>query len=120
MRLKEELKKHQKEAGDELKKIEESLLAFCEREDVSTVFGSEKKVSVSEYMDMAFPDKNTKEREELVAELKKMGKWDEVSAMDVYALKNILKDKDWGEKELDFLRRYAEEKRGYRFSIKKK
>jgi putative RecB family exonuclease len=118
--LKEELRKHQREAGDELKKIEEALVAFCEREDISTVFGSEKKVSVSEYRDMAFPDKNTKEREELVTELKKMGKWDEVSAMDVYSLKNILRNRDWGEKELAFLMGYAEEKRGYRFSIKKK
>ncbi len=120
VRLKEELRRYQKEAGDELKKIEEALVAFCEREDVSTVFGSEKKVSVNQYRDMAFPGKNTKEREELVADLKRMGKWDEVSVMDVYSLKNILKNQDWGEKELAFLRQFAEEKIGYRFSIKKK
>ncbi len=120
VRLKEELKKHQKEAGDKLNKIEEALLEFCKREHVFTVFGSEKKVSVSEYRDMAFPDKNTKERKELVAELKKMGKWDEVSAIDVYSLKNILKNQGWGEKELALLKRFAEEKKGYRFSLKKK
>ncbi len=120
VRIKEELKEKQKEAQEKLQKMEEALLSFCEREGVSTVFGSEKKVSVSEYTDALFPGKNTKQREELEAALKEMGRWDEVCAVDVYSLKNILKSRDWVEEELEFLKRFCEEKKSYRFSIKNK
>jgi putative RecB family exonuclease len=120
VRLKDELKEHQREAGEKLKKIEEALIVFCEKEGVSAVAGTDKKVSVNEYKDISFPGKNTKEREELIQVLREIGKWDEVSAIDVYSLKNILKKKEWSEQELDFLKRYAEEKSGYRFSIKNK
>ncbi|MGM0466693.1 MAG: hypothetical protein ACQERH_09715, partial [Acidobacteriota bacterium] len=120
VRLKDELKEHQKEAGEKLKKIEEALIVFCEKESVSAVAGSEKKISVNEYKDISFPGKSSREREELIQVLRKMGKWDEVSAIDVYSLKNILKRQEWSEQELDLLKRYAEEKSGYRFSIKNK
>jgi len=115
---KDALKDYQNEAAKKLKKIEEALISFCEREGVSTVFGSEKKVSVSEYKDMSFPGKDTKEREELEAVLKEIGKWEEVCAVDVHSLKSIFKNQDWGEKELALLEKYAEEKRSYRFHIK--
>jgi putative RecB family exonuclease len=120
VRLKGELKEHQREAGEKLKKIEEALIVFCEKEGVSAVAGSEKKVSVNEYKDISFPGKNTSEREELEAKLREIGKWEEVCTMDVHSLKNIVKRKDWGEKDLSLLKKYADEKRGYRFSIKNK
>lgn len=120
VRLKEELKEHQREAGEKLRKIEEALIVFCEEEGVSAVAGSEKKISVSEYKDIAFPGKNTKEREELIQSLKEIEKWDEVSAIDVYSLKNILKTQKWSSDDLDLLKKYAEERKNYRFYIKNK
>jgi len=120
VRLKDELKEHQREAREKLKKIEEALIIFCEEEGVSAVAGSEKKVSVNETKDISFPGKNTKEREELIRALKEIGKWEEISGIDVYSLKNVLKNREWGKQELALLKTYTEERRGYRFSIKDK
>ena len=120
VRLKDELKEHQKEAGEKLKKIEEALIVFCEKEGVSAVAGSEKKISVNEYKDISFPGKSSREREELEALLREIGKWDEVCTVDVHTLKNVFKSRDWGESELALLKKYAEEKRKFRFTIKNK
>ncbi|MFW6140314.1 MAG: RecB family exonuclease [Acidobacteriota bacterium] len=120
VRFKDELKEHQREIGEKLKKIEDALIGFCDKEGVSAVAGSEKKISVNKYRDIAFPGKNTTERKEMIQALRDMGKWDEVSVVDVYSLKNILKKKEWTQEELDLLREFAEEKTGYRFYIKNK
>ena len=120
VRLKEELKDHQKETSEKLKKIEEALFVFCEKEGISAVAGTEKKVSVSEYKDISFPGKSSGEREELEALLREIGKWDEVSTLDIHTLKNIFRSENWEENELALLKKYAEEKNGYRFSIKNK
>jgi len=120
VRLKDELKEHQKEVREKLKKIEEALIVFCEKEGVSAVAGSEKKVSVNEYKDFSFPGKNSREREELIRAIRDLGKWDEVSAIDVYSLKNILKSQKWSSQELDLIKKFTEEKKNFRFFIRNK
>ncbi|MBD3412891.1 MAG: hypothetical protein GF421_00470 [Candidatus Aminicenantes bacterium] len=120
VRIKEELKEFEREAGENLAKIEEALIDFCKRKDVSTVFGSEKKVSVSQSKISSFPGKSSEQRQELEQELRKMGKWDEVAGVDVHTLKDILKNKKWNQEDLDLLRTYVQEKTRYRFSLKNK
>jgi putative RecB family exonuclease len=118
--LKEKVDAYRKEAEEELEKIREALIAFCKREEVQVVAGSESKISVKAYETIKFPSKNTKERIELIDTLKKLGRLEEVSGFNTYALANILDKKEWEKDELDQLERFWTAETNYRLTISKK
>jgi len=120
VRIKGELDEHRKEAEEKLGKLKEALIAFCEKESVKVVFGSENKINIKESEYVRFPGKNTKEREELIEVLQSIGKINEVSELDVYALLRILKNNEWDEREMDLLRRFEVKEKSYRLSVSKK
>jgi putative RecB family exonuclease len=118
--LKEKIDTYRKEAEGELEKIREALIAFCEREGVQVVVGSESKISVKPYETIKLPGKNSKERAELIDSLKKLGRLEEVSGFDTYALNKILEKNEWGEEELNQLRRFWTKEKNYRLTVSKK
>lgn len=120
VRIKEELDEHRREAEDKLEKLKQSLIAFCAKEGVSAVFGSENKITVKQYEYVKFPGKNTEEREELIKVLQSIGKLGKVSDLDVYVLARILKNKEWDEHQLDLLRKFETREKSHRLSISKK
>jgi putative RecB family exonuclease len=120
VRLKENIDAARKEAEEELEKIKEALIGFCEREGVKVVAGSENKISVKPYENIKLPNKNTKERTELIETLKKLGRLEEVSGFDAYALAKILEKKVWRKDELDQLARFWTAEKNYRLTIRKK
>jgi putative RecB family exonuclease len=117
-KIKEEYDEHRMEAEEKLEKLKEVLITFCKKKGVAVIFGSENKITVKEYEYPKFPGKNTKEREKLIKNLKRIGKLDEVSDLDIYALGRILKRKLWDKKKLEVLRKFEE--KGYRLSVSKK
>jgi len=104
----------------ELEKIKEALIAFCEREEVNVVAGSESKITIKPYNAIRLPGKNTKERAELIETLKKLGRLKEVSGLDTHALSKILEKKEWNRDDLDQLARYWTAEKNYRLTIRKK
>ncbi len=103
-----------------MEKLKQALIALCQKEAVSVVFGSENKITVKEQELLKFPPKNTAEREELIASLKRIGKWDEVVELDVNALTRILKKREWSEPELEVLKSFWSQETTYRLSVGKK
>ena len=120
MRIKEELDEHRREAEDKLDKLREALIAFCEREEVSVVFGFDNKITVKESEYVKLPGKNTEAREELNEVLRGIGKLDDVSELDVHALARVLKSGEWSEEELGLLKEFWEMEKSYRLSVSKK
>ena len=120
VRIKGELDEHRREAGEELEKLKEALISYCEKEKIQVVFGTENKITVKETDYFRFPGKNTKEREELIEVLQNMGKLGKVSELDVYALIRVLKNKEWEKEELDRVRKFLEEEKSYRLTVSKK
>ena len=120
VKIKEEYDEHRMEAEEKLEKLKEALITFCKNKGVAVIFGSENKITVKEYEYPKFPGKNTKEREELIKALKRIGKLDEVSYLDVHALGRILKGKLWDKKKLEVLRKFEEKEKGCRLSVSKK
>ena len=120
VRIKEELDEHRREAEEKLDKLREALIAFCEREEVSVVFGSDNKITVKESEYVKLPAKNTKERKELNEVLRGIGKLDAVSELDIHALGRALKSGEWSEEELGVLRGFWEMEKSYRLSVSKK
>jgi len=120
VRIKGELDEHRREAEEKLEKLKQALIAFCAKEGVSAVFGSENKITVKQYEYVKFPGKNTEEREELIKVLQSIGKLGKVSDLDVYVLARILKNKEWDEHQLDLLRKFETIEKSHRLSISKK
>ena len=120
VRIKGELDEHRKETEEKLEKLKEALIAFCKKERVKVVFGSENKISIKEYEYVRFPGKNTKEREELIEVLRSIGKLNEVSDLDIYAIGSVLKENEWDESEMDLLRKFEVKEKSCRLSVSKK
>jgi putative RecB family exonuclease len=120
VKIKEKIDTYLKDAEEELEKIREALITFCEREGVQVVAGSESKISVKAYETIKLPNKNTKERTELVDTLKKLGRLEEVSSFNTYSLAKILEKKEWEKDELDQLERFWTAKKNYRLTVNKK
>ena len=120
VRIKEEIDQHRRETEEKLEKLKQALIAFCAKEGVSAVFGSENKITVKEYEYVKFPGKNTEEREELIKVLQSIGKLGKVSDLDVYVLARILKNKEWDEHQLDLLKKFETREKSHRLSISKK
>lgn len=107
-------------AEEKMEKLKQALIAFCQKEGVSAVFGSENKITVKEQELIKFPAKNTEEREELIAALRRIGKWDEVCDLDTLALSRVLKNQEWEEASLDVLRKFEVLEKTYRLTVGKK
>ncbi|MEE8604121.1 MAG: PD-(D/E)XK nuclease family protein, partial [Candidatus Aminicenantaceae bacterium] len=120
VKIKEKIDAYLKDAEEELKKIREALINFCEREGVQVVAGSESKISVKAYETIKLPSKNTKERAELIDTLKKLGRLEEVSSFNTYSLAKILEKKEWEKDELDQLEGFWTAKKNYRLTVNKK
>ncbi len=120
VKIKEEYDERRLNAEEKLEKLKQALITFCEKKGVTVIFGSENKITVKEYEYQKFPGKDTKEREELIKNLKKIGKLEEVSDLDIHALGRILKGKLWAKDELKVLSKFEEKEKGYRLSVSKK
>ncbi len=119
VKIKGKLDEHRREADEKLERLKEALIAFCKKEAVQVVFGSENKITVKEYESTKLPGKGTDEREELIQILKRIGKLEEVSDLDVYALARILDNEDWQKEELDKLSSFWTKEKNYRLTVSK-
>lgn len=118
--LKEKIDSCRKEGEEELEKIKEALIAFCQKEGVEAVAGSEKRISIKPYETIKLPNKNTEEREELIETLKQLGRFEDVSGFDAYALIKVLEKKEWRKDELDQLKKFWTAEKNYRLTVGKK
>lgn len=113
-----EKKKVSEELEKELESLKEALIAYASREGVSTIFGSDKKISVKEYISVHVPAKGTAERSELEEVLHSLHKWAEVSGLDVHALKG--KIDEWHADIKRKVEKYLEMETEHRISLGKK
>jgi len=120
VKIKDEFDRHKKEAEEKLQKLKEALITFCQREEVAVVFGSDKKITVSEFELIKFPPKNTEERKVLLEILKRIGKLDEVLDLDVFTLGKVLRNKEWGEDQIAQIQKFISKEKSYRLTIAKK
>jgi putative RecB family exonuclease len=119
VKTKNELENHKRNAEAKLEKLKEALIAFCEKEEASVVFGSENKISVKPYESVKFPPRNSEERETLVMLLKDIGKLNEVSDLDIHALSGVLKSKKWSKRDVDRLSEFVIRETRHRLRISK-
>jgi len=95
-----------KELDEEIQKVKEALIEFSKANNVSVVYGSENKATIKTYENIKLPQKNTIEREMLKDILKKVGKWDEISDIDTFAISEIIKGKKWPNDILNLIKQF--------------
>jgi len=105
-----ELAIQKKELEEKIEAVKQDIIAYAQKLGVEVVFGSDKKASVSIGKDIAFPAKHSAQREELIKFLKEEGLWGDVEDLDVFALKKIVRNREWDENVLNKLVKYQEEK----------
>ncbi|MFB3923062.1 MAG: RecB family exonuclease [Terriglobia bacterium] len=89
---------------EELKAL---ITEFCRQKKVSVVAGRGGRVTVKQFLQTAFPLKHDPRREPLEALLKQLGRWEDVSGLDVFELKRIFEEKLWPENQLSKVQPFA-------------
>lgn len=79
----------------EIQKVKEALFAYAQKKGVEVVFTKTHKVRLKVYDNIRFPGRNDPSRPALEKVVKEGGKWEEVSALDVFALSKALQAKSW-------------------------
>jgi len=117
---KNDLDQYKKEAEAKLGKLKEAIIAFCEKEGIKVVFGSENKITLKESESIKFPGKDTEERQKLIEFLRGIHKLEEVSEPDIHALRRILKKREWEDEDLKTLSQFSQKEKSVNLSVGKK
>jgi len=91
-------KAHQREIEKieaEMEKIKEAAIAYSEKENVEVLKGSGHLLKVSKKFQTSSAAKGSKERAGLEKILREAGCWDEVAALDPFALAKAVNEKKW-------------------------
>ena len=96
----------------EKEEVKEKLINFATQENVSAVFGTQKKISIKEYSKVVFPE----DKKEFVSLIKKKGLYDECSSVNYMKLSSKIAKK---EIDQDIINLTTTEK-GYRLSVGKR
>jgi len=101
----------------ELEQLKGQAIKYARRKKVGSIFGSNRKLNVNVFKDIRLPSKA--DQEKLVETLKKMRKFREVSALDVSALKKVIKEGKWPSDVLKKLDKFVKEVESARVTISK-
>ncbi len=115
--LNEKKRRLVEELDSQLEELKLRIIEFAERQRVTVIFGSDNKIRIAVSDSVKLPYKNTEERQELNELLKKLGKWEEVAELDIFALAKVIKNKSWPEELLGQLEKFAEMEKSYRLYV---
>ena len=93
--------------GERLEQIREQILEFCRQQRVSVLAGDGVRVVVKFQEKTKLPGKGDPLREQLEEFVRRMGRWDEVSGLNLHDLVRVLENEEWPPQLLDQLRRFA-------------
>lgn len=118
----ERLQSTRKEIEDEIEKTKEKLIAYSEREGMDRIFGSIKMAKIKKEIKLSFPDTKDEKRIQLEKIIRELGKWDEVSSLDVRKLAKIIEEGSWNDSIIKRIEKFGdkEEKKSLTLVKKKK
>jgi CRISPR/Cas system-associated exonuclease Cas4 (RecB family) len=117
-RKKKELEAETKAAEAELDGLRDAAIAFAEKEGVQVIAGTEARLRVTGKERVVSPAKGSFEREALERELRAAGVWDEVAALDPFALEKAVAEKKWAPEVLERLEAYVTKEKRYTVTLK--
>jgi len=117
--LKSKKKSFNDEVDIELKKVEDALASFAEKESIDVVFGEKNKVKIKEFDQVKYPSKNSKERLELEKLLQESGIWSDVNQLDTSALNKLIADCKLDDSLKTEIAKYITNEKSKRFYVSK-
>jgi putative RecB family exonuclease len=117
-RKKRELEAEKDAVEKEMEAIREAAIAFAEKEGVQVIAGTEARLRVTSRDAVVSPKKGTDERKALEAKLRDLGVWDEVAALDLYALEDAVLAGKWGVDVAAALKAYVSFEKRYTVTLK--
>lgn len=103
-----ELKRQVEEIGAEMDKIREAIVAYARREECSNIQGSGCSARIYFRDALKFPKKGEPERAALENLIREVGKWMEVSDLDVFKLAKIVDEGKWDRKLVDRISKFGQ------------
>jgi len=102
----------------ELEEIRAAAIALSEKEEVSVIAGTDARLRVTGKDKTVWPAKGTEAREALEKELRSVGVWDDVSALDAAALEKAVAEQKWPGDVLDRVKGYLTAEKRYTVTLK--
>ena len=102
----------------EMEAIREAAIAFAEKEGVQVIAGTEARLRVTGKDRIVSPGKGTEERKALEAELRRLGVWEEVAALDPYALEDAVAAGKWGPAVVEALQAYIKTEKRWTVTLR--
>jgi len=116
-RKKKELEAGEKALEAELEEIRQAAIAFAEKEGVQIIAGTDARLRVTGKERIVSPGKGTEERAALEEELRERGVWDEVAALDPFALEDAVAAGKWSAEILEKIRAYVSVEKRYTLTL---
>lgn len=104
----------------EIQKVKNALINFCKSKGYPLIAGSGFLAEVRIYEDLRVPKKHEKERKELEKIIKEIGKWEEVSNLDVFTLTKKIQKGEWEPEILEKIQRFLKREKIERVYLKPK
>jgi len=102
----------------DMEAIREAAIVFAEKEGVQVIAGTEARLRVTSRDAVVSPKKGTEERQALEAELRRLGVWDEVAALDTHALEDAVLAGKWSPEVRAALDAYIKTEKRYTVTLK--
>jgi putative RecB family exonuclease len=116
-RKKRALETEVKALDGEIEGLREAAIAFAAKEGVQVIAGTDARLRVTGRDCVVSPKKGTEERAALEAKLRDLGVWDEVAALDPYALEEVVMTGKWAPDVLDALKAYLKTEKRYALTL---
>jgi putative RecB family exonuclease len=117
-RKKREIEAEKDAIETEMDGLREAAIAFAEKEGVQVIAGTDARMRVTSRDAVVSPKKGTEERQALEAELRRLGVWDEVAALDTYALEDAVLAGKWGPQAVKALEAYISLEKRWTVTLK--
>ena len=117
-RKKKEIEAEKDAVEREMEELRKAAIAFAEKEGVQVIAGTGARLRVTGKESVVSPRKGTEERAALEAKLRELCVWDEVAALDIYALEDAVLAGKWGEKVVEILKAYISLEKRYTVTLK--
>lgn len=101
-----ELSERKREAEAVLDNMKEVIFSYALKENLRVIRGSDYKLKIKIEQKEDVPNKDREERARLEELIRKIGRWNEVSELDRYALLRKLESKDWDQKTIEEIKKH--------------
>ena len=117
-RKKRELDAETKVVEGELDGLRDAAISFAEKEGVQVIAGTEARLRVTGKDRVVSPAKGSEEREALEKALRTAGVWDEVAALDPFALEKAVSEGKWAGDVLERIKACVSIEKRYTVTLK--